>query len=60
MEEKYHKVVTLGYFIVAAIIISVLRASMLEKAAVWLVAALFFASVLRLIRKGIDPPKHFD
>jgi hypothetical protein len=60
MEEKYHVVVTLAYCVILAIIISVLRTSMPERVAVWLIAALFFASVLRLIRKGIDPPKHFD
>ena len=60
MEEKYHIVVTLAYFIIVAIIIAVLRTSMTERVAVWLIAAFFFASVLRLIRKGIDPPKHFD
>jgi hypothetical protein len=60
MEEKYHVVVTLGYFVVVAIIISVLRAPMAERLALWVIAAIFFASVLRLIRKGIDPPKHFD
>jgi hypothetical protein len=60
MEERYHIVVTLAYFAVAAIIIAVLRMSIGERVAVWLIAALFFTSVLRLIRKGIDPPKHFD
>ena len=60
MEEKYHVVVTLAYFIVVAIIIAVLRTSMPERIAVWGISAIFFASVLRLIRKGIDPPKHFD
>ena len=60
MEEKYHVVVTLAYCVIAAIIIAVLRTSMLERIGVWLIAALFFASVLRLIRKGIDPPRHFD
>jgi hypothetical protein len=60
MEEKYHVVVTLGYFVIVAIIIAVLRASMMERLALWVIAAIFFASVLRLIRKGIDPPKHFD
>jgi hypothetical protein len=60
MEEKYHIVVTLAYCVIIAVIISVLRTSMAERAVVWLIAALFFASVLRLIRKGIDPPKHFD
>jgi len=60
MEEKYHVVVTLGYSVVAAIILAVLRTSITERLALWLVAAIFFASVLRLIRKGIDPPKHFD
>ena len=60
MEEKYHVVVTLGYSVVAAIILAVLRTSITERLALWLVAAIFFASVLRLIRKGIDPPRHFD
>jgi len=60
MEEKYHVVVTLGYSVVAAIILGVLRTSITERVALWLVAAIFFASVLRLIRKGIDPPRHFD
>jgi hypothetical protein len=60
MEEKYHVVVTLGYFVVVGIILSVLRTSMTERLALWIVAAIFFTSVLRLIRKGIDPPKHFD
>jgi hypothetical protein len=60
MEEKYHIVVTLAYCVIIAVIISVLRTSTAERAVVWLIAALFFASVLRLIRKGIDPPKHFD
>lgn len=60
MEEKYHLVVTLAYCVIAAIIIAVLRTSMAERAVVWLISALFFAGVLRLIRKGIDPPRHFD
>ena len=60
MEKKYHAVVMLGYFIVVAIIIAVLRASLAEKLGLWLIGAIFFSSVLRLIRKGIDPPKHFD
>jgi hypothetical protein len=60
MEEKYHIVVTLAYCVIIAVIISVLRTSMAERAVVWLIAAIFFASVLRLIRKGIDPPRHFD
>jgi hypothetical protein len=60
MEEKYHVVVTFGYFVVVGIILSVLRTSMTERLALWIVAAIFFTSVLRLIRKGIDPPKHFD
>jgi hypothetical protein len=60
MEEKYHVVVTFGYFVVVGIILSVLRTSMTERLALWIVAAIFFTSVLRLIRKGIDPPKHFE
>jgi len=60
MEERYHVVVTLAYFVVVAIIIAVLKASMTVRLVLWVIAAIFFASVLRLIRKGIDPPKHFD
>jgi hypothetical protein len=60
MEEKYHIVVTLGYFFVVGVILSVLRMAISERLGLWVVAAIFFASILRLIRKGIDPPKHFD
>lgn len=60
MPEKYHVMVMLGYFFVVAVIISVLKAPIAEKLGLWLVGAIFFSGVLRLIRKGIDPPKHFD
>jgi hypothetical protein len=60
MEEKYHVVVTVGYAIVIGVIILVLRMSVPERLALWVVGLLFFSTVLRKIRKGAEPPKQFE
>jgi membrane protein implicated in regulation of membrane protease activity len=60
VEEKYHLVVTAGYAIVVGVIVLVLRTSPLERICLWLLGVIFFASVLRRIRKGVDGPPHFD
>jgi hypothetical protein len=60
MEEKYHLVVTAGYGLVIGVIICVLRTSVPERLALWVVALLLFSSVLWRIRKGAEPPKHFE
>lgn len=60
LEEKYHLVVTVGYSLVVAIVVLVLRESALERIVLWLLGVLFFAGVLRGIRKGIDAPPKFE
>lgn len=60
VEERYHLVVTAGYAAIVAIIVLVLKASATERLVLWLVGVLFFASVLRGIRKGVDAPPKFE
>jgi hypothetical protein len=60
VEEKYHMVVTAGYSVIVGIIVLVLRASALERLGLWVLAVIFFATVLSGIRKGLEPPKKFD
>ena len=60
MEEKYHVAVTVGYSFVIGVILLVLRASALERLALWLIALLLFSNVLWRIRKGAEPPKQFE
>jgi hypothetical protein len=60
VEEKYHLFVTVGYGFVIAVIVLVLRASPLERVGLWAVGMIFFAAVLRTIRKGVDGPPHFE
>jgi uncharacterized membrane protein len=60
MEEKYHLVVTVGYSILIAIIMLVLKTSVAERLVLWVLGVLFFASVLRGIRKGVDAPPKFE
>ena len=60
VEEKYHLVVTVGYSLIVAIIVLVLKASAAERLVLWGLGVLFFASVLRAIRKGVDGPPKFE
>jgi hypothetical protein len=60
VEEKYHAVVTLGYSLILAIIVWVLKMTSLERWLLWLAGVIFLAAVLRTIRKGVDGPKQFD
>jgi hypothetical protein len=60
VEEKYHLVVTVGYAFVVAIIVLVLKSPLLERIALWVLGVLFFAGVLRGIRKGIDARPKFE
>ena len=60
VEEKYHVVVTVGYSLIVAIIVLVLKASAVERLVLWLLGVIFFAGVLRGIRKGIDAPPKFE
>ena len=60
VEEKYHLVVTAGYAVVVGVIVLVLRTSPFERLTLWAVGVLFFVTVLRRIRKGVDGPPHFE
>lgn len=60
VEEKYHLVVTVGYAVIVAIIVLVLKASLLERLGLWALGLIFFAAVLRTIRKGVDAPPKFE
>jgi membrane protein implicated in regulation of membrane protease activity len=60
VEEKYHLVVAAGYAVVVGVIVLVLRASPFERLTLWAVGVLFFVTVLRRIRKGVDGPPHFE
>ncbi len=60
VEEKYHLFVTVGYSFVIGVIVLVLRASALERLGLWVVGMIFFAGVLRTIRKGVDGPPQFE
>jgi hypothetical protein len=60
MEEKYHIAVAVGYTFVIGVIVLVLKMSVVERLAIWLVAILLFTSVLWRIRKGAEPPKQFE
>jgi hypothetical protein len=60
MEEKYHVVVTAGYGFVIGVIVCVLRTSVPERLALWVVSLLLFSIALWRIRKGAEPPKQYD
>jgi hypothetical protein len=45
---------------VIGVIVLVLKMSVVERLAIWLVAILLFTSVLWRIRKGAEPPKQFE
>jgi hypothetical protein len=60
VEEKYHVVVTLGYSFILAVIVLVLRMTLVERIAVWAFGVIFVATLLRRIRKGLDARPKFD
>jgi hypothetical protein len=60
MPEKYHLAVIVGYGFVIAVIISVLRMSIPEHLALWVIGILLFSIVLSKIRKGADPRKEYE